>query len=260
MEENDKYYESLKSESYKALRDAEVQASIQKDQARKYAQDSLRASGYGTQGMSESANAAIENQYLASMRNAQNTYNETLNQIGIQQEQDRINQANSDFQSLTTLLNNASSTEQLNNILSRYDITVDNGNFTFGEGAKNFSDSDRRQIAALYGLFNDNFTAEPTYTPADISGGKFDYAYDKNGKIKDQPSAPFELELRTLRNGLAYGEISDGDVIRIDNQNHQDVVYIMIKNGQAYYVSKSIYDNSKNKKYIYYNEGIKVAN
>lgn len=255
--ENDVYAE-LRSESYKALRDKEVQASIQRDQARKYAGIQNKANGIATQGMSESINTGLENQYLASMQNAQNEHEQNLFNIGMQEAQDKKSQANSEFQSLTTIMNNASSVDQLNNILGKYDIVVnEDGSFDYSKSKMNFSDTDKRQLETLYSLFSDNLSA-PTQTVADISGSNFAYAYDKNGNMKNKASNSFGTELETLRSAIAYGEIKNGDVIRIDNNNHNDVVYLMYKNGQVYYISKQAYDEATGrKKYIYYNQGIK---
>lgn len=79
MATEEKKYESnnydINDQSYRALMNAEIQASAAKQNALKYTQNQLNQTGYGTQGLAQSTNLGIENNYRNAMANAQNQYN-----------------------------------------------------------------------------------------------------------------------------------------------------------------------------------------
>ena len=97
------YYNALKNESYKTLLNSEIQASIARDQALKYTNNSLRAKGYATQGLAESTNLGLQSQYQTALANARNTYQQSIDSINEQQRNAETQKQNDEFESLTTL-------------------------------------------------------------------------------------------------------------------------------------------------------------
>lgn len=76
--ETEDYYNDLRNKSYRTLLDNEIQASIAKEQAMKYTQNSMAAQGLGSQGVSESVKAGINNDYLNAIAKYKGAYNDAV--------------------------------------------------------------------------------------------------------------------------------------------------------------------------------------
>lgn len=254
MSERNEYYEQLKRESYKSLLDAEVQASVARERAMKYTQNALSASGYSGQGISESTNVGIVNSYQKAMQDASLVHTQEKQNIQQQQRQEEIAAANDEFQSLTTLMNSATSTEELNDIMQRYNITIgedENGvNFTYGEGSS-FNDNDKRQLETIYSLYN-NQLAKTGYEgrEAVLDGSENMVRYTNEGTY-NKDFYDFSGELKTLHNNVKTGAIPDGSYIRLDEKDKNSNMYVLYLNGQFYYITPEEYKTADSSKCYY---------
>ena len=78
---NDEYYKLLKEKSYKDLFNDKLQLSNANQNAMKYASNTLKANGFGTQGVTETAKASQNNAYINALEKAQGNYNTNVQTI-----------------------------------------------------------------------------------------------------------------------------------------------------------------------------------
>src|SRR5574344_460495 len=78
---NEEYYKLLKEKSYKDLFNDKLQLSNANQNAMKYASNTLKANGFGTQGVTETAKASQNNAYINALEKAQGNYNTNVQTI-----------------------------------------------------------------------------------------------------------------------------------------------------------------------------------
>ena len=83
-------YENMRSESWRALLNSEIQANIAKQNALKYTQNQLNQTGYANQGMAQSTALGIENSYRNALADANNQYRKEM--IDIQEKENAYNE------------------------------------------------------------------------------------------------------------------------------------------------------------------------
>jgi hypothetical protein len=254
MAQQNDYYEQLKKESYKALLDKEVQASIARDRAMKYTQASVSGSPYSGQGIGESTMVGITNNYQKALQDASVQHQQQLSNIATQQRQEELAAANDEFQSLTTLMNSATTTEELNDILNRYEITIgeENGVNTFNYGENNkFSDNDKRQLETIYNLYN-NQLKKTGYEGREalLDGSSSMVTYTNEGNF-NKDYYDFKHELKTLQNNVKTGNLPDGAVIRLDEKDHNANMFLIYVNGTFYNITPEEYINANPAKAYY---------
>lgn len=95
--ENSEYYNNLRNVRYKDLFEQKVGIANANALAQKYAQNALIAKGYGSQGLSETAQAGYANAYYNALGNANANYQSDLNTINSNETQTRNDLADSKF-------------------------------------------------------------------------------------------------------------------------------------------------------------------
>ena len=182
-------YDNLRNESYRAMLNSEIQASLARDQALKYTQNQLNAQGMGNQGMSESARAGIYNTYQNALGTAANTYRSNLIDIADKEQ----NSLSGNYETASNYLNNAFTydadgkvtgvdLDKYRNTLKTFGVdTSDVNNLDFSNSK--FSDKDRldlqenyRQLLETYGE-NGEVEAPKPYATGDA-------IKDKGARVK----------------------------------------------------------------------------
>jgi len=247
------YYQLLKDESYKAMLDSEIQASVAKEQALKYSQAGLGASGFGTQGVSESTRAGIYNTYQNALNVAQ--AQNSANQIDIAlQDTEAKKQDNTDsFESLTTLMSNAGDLEQLDTILGNYDIQVENGILT-GKGLDELDTNTKRQLQSIYTLYSSQLGQ--SFSPE----GKSSFSkYDDFASLKTEAGVSATAKDGGVKNEVEYiledeeflATLTNDRVVCLQNGHNPDSkVYLQFHNGNWYQVDANTYWNSTNRQLV----------
>lgn len=216
------YYNALKNESYKALLNSEVQASIARDQALKYTNNALRAKGYGNQGLSESSNLGVYSQYQNALANAANTYRTSVDTINQQQRQEELTKQDDNFKSMTTLMENASNKEELNQIMSNYGYKIkDDGSVDFSNS--NLDAESLNQLKVLYSMYNSRLKTTSNEMNSLESINQATYV-DHTGKVNTLGSHYVE-EMKYLWHKGSNGEYTAGDTFQVKNGNG-DTIYM----------------------------------
>ena len=238
------YYDQLKSESYRAMLNAEVQAANAKDQAAKYTMNSLRANGYGSQGMSESAALGINNQYQQALRDASNQYRNELLAIEQQQKQSE----NSEFEQLATLMSGATNGDDLRGILTEYGLwDAENGTWNLEEMSK-LDKNTQNQLRSLYLMYNSQFETNDWLSKNTLNGTGFrdsgtaiQNVVDSKGNIGGVSN-----ELNYIFTENYMGTRRDGDVVKLVNgSSDSQVVYMIYYNGSWYQTTGAVFSNQK---------------
>lgn len=167
------YYKQLKDENYKTLLSSEIQLDNARQRALKQTNVGLASQGMASSGYGSTANTGIESQYISGLQNAQQNYQEQNLQIDQQAHQAQVADANDKFNSLTTLMSNATSNDDLNNIMKSYGYMNPDG--TWNQAALESLDQDSRlQLQSIYGLYNSQNTTN-TFNNAitGLSNGSF---------------------------------------------------------------------------------------
>ena len=236
------YYDQLKNESYRALLKGEVQAYAAKEQAKKYTQAGLMANGYGTQGISESAALGIGNTYSRALKESQNEYDQSILAINNQEKE----AAGSEFESLATLMSNASSPKQLQSVLDSYGIKVDNGVLS-GDYYDSLDDASKRQLNSLYALYNDELTNSEGLNPTFFDEDDLRYAtYTKNDGSTGTLNSNYNEEVKDIIKYTNNGELVVGGVVRIRNSQGETIYLKRTEKGYQF-VNRQTFENANDR-------------
>ena len=236
------YYEKLKNESYKALLKGEVQAYNAKQQAMKYTNNGLVSNGFGTQGISESANLGIGNTYQKALRESQNEYDQSILAIDNQQKE----AANSEFESLATLMSSASSSSQLDNIMKEYGITFENGQFG-GDYFNSLDESSKRQLRSLYALYSDELKQSESQTPTFYDEDDLRYAtYTKADGTTATIGSHYDEEVKDLMKYSVDNTLVVDGVVRVRN-GEGDTIYIKRTSNGWQVVSRTEFEKAEHR-------------
>lgn len=230
-------YDALEYTSYKDMLSSKIQASVARDQAQKYVGASLNNAGFGGQGMAESTKAGIMGTYNKAIMGADEQHQANLIDIENQRQVD-AETANSDkWQSAMTMLNQASSQEDLDYVKNNFyaDMTPEQ----------------QKYFDYYYNSFSKGFVGSDVNTAGEYSyADNKAYAYDENGG-SIQTSGKFNKENETLNSAIATGKIEKGTYIQLHNLSNQDCYLYYGTDGKLYYVSKDTYNGATNKVHIY---------
>lgn len=152
------YYKQLKDENYKTLLSSEIQLDNARQRALKQTNVGLASQGMNSSGYGSTINTGLENQYLSQLQSAQQNYQTQNQTIDQNAREAQVADANDQFNSLTTLMSNAGSNDNLNSIMQNYGYMNTDG--SWNQEALNKLDQDSRlQLQSIYGLYNSQNTA-----------------------------------------------------------------------------------------------------
>lgn len=188
--ENTQYYDNLRNVRYKDLFEQKVGIANANALAQKYAQNALIAKGFGSQGLSETAQTGYANAYYNALGNANANYQNDLNTINSNEAQTRSDLADSKFNNEISANQNqynesrsdsASYQDYLNNLANNdYQVKLNLAQQKFEQTITNMANehSEQRSDSASYG---DNLiSAMETFTSVDDLT-----AYLKNNGLLD---------------------------------------------------------------------------
>ena len=243
------YYQMLKSEAYKEMLSKEVQAHNAQQQAMKYTGIGLRGNGFGTQGIGESTRLGVNNALGSALRSAQTEYESAMQGIAQQEKQAR----NDEFESLTTLMGNASSSGQLGEMMAEYGYGKydGKGNFQWDEKAlSELDENTRKQLKILYGMYGSELQNNEWLSSNTINGMGYRDAGTAIQNVVDSKGEQGTVsnELRTIFSDsyLKDKKVSDGFAVKLVNGDDSGkVVYMVYRNGTWYQTTASVYNDAK---------------
>lgn len=258
-EKKNDYYEALKNESYKSMLNSEIQASVARDQALKYTNNALRSSGYASQGLSQTAYNGITNNYQNALQQANQQYQNDLTNINQQQRNEQKATGNDNFNSLTTLMSGASSSDELNQMLNTYGYgSFENGAFNWnGDNLKNLDSNSLNQLKILYNMYNSQLTNNEWLSSNTINGNGFKDVGNAIANIVDAngDTGKVSNELRYIFSEDYLKNAVDGQCVKLVNggstgDSDKNYVYMIYKNGSWYQTNGTVYANAGVKEVI----------
>jgi hypothetical protein len=214
-------YKQVVNQNYSAKQEAEVQ----KETAQLYTQNQLQNQGLGNQGIAESTQAKLYNNYANQVGNANAQKNAYSNDI-MSQYQQNINANNSANMDLNYEMQNAMYEENTNNYvndLGKYVAYDDTGNIT----ANNFKSLE--EIDNLYGQYKGQLGSNEQKAQQDILSLKQDYLTKNYGIDTNTPLNINGAIVQYARNN----QVKDGDMFKVEGKNY---VYF---NNKIYATSKT---------------------
>ncbi len=221
----DNYYQMAKNQEYSSLLDKEIELENAKAAAFKQTNNQMAAQGFSTQGYGSSVQSGIGNRYLTAYENANAAYQTNINNLNQQQRQEQLNEANDRFESITTMLSQAETLDQMYGLLSDYGYGVitedENGNsvFNWNNKPKEISDDDWNELRYYfnlqkYSIENSQTRNYATYNSID-SLNNATYTNDK-GNVETLGDH-FAEEVKVIWHHASAGEYNEGDAIKITN-------------------------------------------
>ena len=245
------YYQMLKSEAYKDMLSKEVQAYNAKEQAMKYSGIGLQSIGMGSQGASESTRLGIGNALGTALRTAQSEYEASMQGIAMQEKKAQ----NDEFESLTTLMSGAKSTNQLAQMLSEYGYGGFDakGQFKWNDaGLANLDEGTRRQLKILYEMYNSELSNNEWLSSNTINGTGFRDAGTAIQNVVDakgeQGTVSDEIREIFSDSYLSKNHVSDGYAVKLVNGGDDGkVVYMIYRNGTWYQTTANVFNQTSKK-------------
>ncbi len=280
QENNNSIYDDMKQESYRAMLNSEIQASVAKQNALKYTQNQLNQTGYANQGVAQSTNLGIENNYRNALVNAQNQYRQDL--MGINEKQQASwaeNGAN-----VSNYLQGTYESDENGNITNwdkdAYKRYLENYGVTFNGDEADFSNSrftetDRDELRMNYqetlrrsGELNENANNQSVVDNSktfknnigdvvnfyeESKTNKNFYLQDENGNTTEwelgSKYTSYPNRLNKAQISMEVGKHNVGDIWLSDDGQHLALV-IKDQNGDARMVERTVKGKYKSKKVV----------
>lgn len=255
-------YELARNQEYTALLDKEVQLENAKQNAIKYTNDQMARNGMAGTGYGSTAQSAIYGQYMNALGSAQNTSQQNISNINLQEAQNNQETGNDRFKAITTMLTSASSQEQMDNLLKDYGYMKDDGSW-LDKKPDSMTDDDWYQMRYYYNLQKDalSSTTNDTRDIAQYIGSSTASGYDITtlgntiaGKNDDMKfSEEFGYEYKKLARMIQTDQLDkDGTMIKLQrgDSKGEGPRYLFYYKGKFYNVAKEKYDEYAKKRYI----------
>lgn len=259
---NNDYYQMSKQQEYVTLLDKEIELENARSNALKLTNNQLASSGMASQGYGSSQMSGITGRYLSAYENANKEYQDNVNNLKYQQHQEELSNANDRFESITTMMTQASDVDQLNSLLLDYKYgTIDEeGNFQFGEKPEGLSDDDWYQMRYYYKLQKSAIEENNKVEEYAATYGNLDSWYSANyvtnngstKNIKDK----FKYESNALWANINAGKYSYGTAVMMQNGDG-DVIYVQWTQNGLRMVDKETYNSSENKDSLIWKVNVK---
>lgn len=218
------YYALAEDQQYTKLLDKEIQLENSKSNALKYTNNAMAANGLNATGYGSSANAGIYNQYLSNLSTMKQDTDTEVNNLESEKRSELNDLSDDRFESLTTMLSQAQSSDDLNSLMSDYGygtINEDTGEFSWNEKPSNMSDDDWAQLKYYYKLQNETIASNTdttpdyaTYTSLDtLKAATFVQSDGNVATFQDH----FDSEANLVWHHASVGDYSAGDTIKITN-------------------------------------------
>ncbi len=200
-------YAALETTSYKDMLSSKIQASAAREQANKYVGTTLGANGLGTQGISESARVGIANQYGQAIANADQTHQANVLDIESQRQDDLELKNTESWQNAMTMLNQASSQEDLDYIKN---------NFYSG-----MSDEQKKMFDYYYSSYSSSMNSGDYNSLEMLNSATYENASGNVSTLGEH----FGEETKVLWHHGSNNDYEKGDVIKVTN-GEGDTIYM----------------------------------
>lgn len=258
------YYQMSKNQEYATLLDKEIELENARSAALKHTNNQLAAQGMASQGYGSSQMAGITGRYLNAYESANRDYQNNVNNLNYQQNQEQVANANDRFESITTMMSQASNMDQLHSLLTdyQYGSIDDEGNFTFNEKPEGMSDDDWYQMKYYYNLQKGsieqmeeaNKVEEYAATYGNLESWKSATYVTSNGATKTMEKE-FEYESEALWANINAGKYTYGTTVMMKNGDG-DVIYVQWTQNGLRMVDKNTYDSSEKKDSLIWKENV----
>lgn len=249
----DDYYKLARDQEYGLMFDKEVALENAKANAMKYTQNQINAQGFGGTGYGSSLQSGIYNTYLNKANEARTDYANNVRNINLQEQQAMQDQTNDRFESVTTMLQGADTTENMNQLLVDYgygSINPETKEFTWNaEKPEGMSDDDWYQMQYYYRMKKNDFsTQDDPFTGAYATSEDIfrKITIPVEGGRQDTIGKAFDKEVSILFSHLNVGDVKYGDCVKMTN-NVGRVIYIQYTRSGLRVCSQSDYENATNK-------------
>ena len=230
-------YDALETTSYKEMLSSKIQAANAKDQALKYANDSLAGAGLGNQGIAESTRAGIMGNYQRAITGADEQHQANLMDIETQRQEDATTKGEEDWQTTMTMLQQATSQEDLDYLKSEF--------------YPNMTEQQKKIFDYYYSTYARDLESQDVQANAKWAERVF-----QTTELKEKDGVSYKEAVKTdvilsqlqgetegsdqLKN--FYMTANNGDIIAIDYtaKNGSGTKYAMFYNGKLYYVDSDI--------------------
>ena len=229
-EGNTDKYAALETTSYKDMLSSKIQANNAKDQALKYASASLGASGLAGQGMAESTRAGIMGSYQRAINDADIRHNQNVLDIEAQRQADLETKGEENWQSVMTMLSQATSKEDLDYLKNNF--------------YANMTDDQKRMFDYYYASYNRDLGAQSTAEVAQWAERVF-----QTSELKEDDGITFNNF--TKKADLYSSMFKDkADVTGIEDVKN---FYMTANNGELVEVNATNGDKSGSEYFMFYN-------
>lgn len=250
---SNEYYDLMRQNKFSELKDKEIQLENSKAQASKQTMNSLNAQGLGSTGYGSSSYASIYNNYMNGFNELQRDYQNSIDDINLEQRQNRDNIQEEDFQQLVDLIEfgeNYQNKDRLNRLLQSYGLGTigEDGTFTFNEKPDSMSNLQWSQLQYLYGLQTDEFDNNQSQnfkTYGSLDDLKNATYFVNGNKDVGNIGNSFNRETDVLWNYATKGTFSNGDTIKLTNKGGNSI-YLQWTSSGFKFVDQNEYDNSEN--------------
>ena len=231
-------YDALETTSYKEMLSSKIQAANAKDQALKYANDSLAGAGLGGQGIAESTRAGILGNYQRAITGADETHQANLMDIETQRQDDATTKGEEDWQTTMTMLQQATSKEDLDYLKSEF--------------YPNMTDQQKKIFDYYYSTYARDLQSQDVQANAQWAERVFQTTElkEKDG-VSYKGAIQADVLLSSMKDSSIEGTdqlknfymtANNGDIVAIDYtaKNGSGTKYMMFYNGKLYYVDGDI--------------------
>lgn len=254
------YYQMSKNQEYATLLDKEIELENARSAALKHTNNQLAAQGMASQGYGSSQMAGITGRYLNAYESANRDYQNNVNNLNYQQNQEQVANANDRFESITTMMSQASNMDQLHSLLTdyQYGSIDDEGNFTFNEKPEGMSDDDWYQMKYYYNLQKGaieqmeeaNKVEEYVATYGSESAWRTSSFRTSDGKTKSVDER-FNQESKAIWANINAGQYTYGTSIKLQNK-WDEVIYVQWTQNGLRMIDKDTYNSSEKKDELVY--------
>lgn len=260
--------ELLKEQNYKALLDMDISLNNAKEQAFKYTQNAMYASGLGTQGASETNMARQSNAYLNALQGNKSAYSEaeSAREMGFNELQSNLeNQKNENYLNilgkeeekkyqeemvafddlLLTIGGQGGDSDKINDIFTQLGYKDTQGNWT-----GKFNDLSQANRQRLENAMIGDMEGETGDVYLNLNNPDQTIEYiDENGKFTTgKLQEKFQREFDKIKNGLG-GLYNVGDAIEMTNM-WNGKIYVEITRNGIKVIDEAKYKKAKRQKKV----------
>lgn len=253
-------YQQLRQQDFKALLDSQIQLSAARQNSMKQTQSQINASGFGSTGYGSMAQSSINNSFINALQSAKNNYQTQEQSIANQEQTANEADTTTDYQAFTSLLNNATSADEINDVLSNYKYgTVDDDGAITWDTSKlkdaGYTDAEIKELTTIGALKTTGLSDTTFFKNYTASGSSDSTAYGSGdaSALKSAITTTENHDGAWVGNEVDYAashldSFTDGQVVKLQRStNPNEYAFIVKHNGKWYVSTESAYNKAKSK-------------